>query len=427
MNGRHNTAKHLLRSLALCAAAVLFAAGGAVAQSDETCFECHNDPELTGSAGDTLYVDSERFTTSVHAEAGLECVSCHADLAGFEDWPHAERLEKVDCSICHGEPYELWNAGVHGQAASDKGDLDAASCAGCHGKHYILPVSDPNSQVYPSMLPETCLHCHGDPKMAGKHDGMGSSDIASMYLESVHGKALTESGLVISATCSSCHGSHKVLKLSEMLPKIPETCGQCHAPIYQDYIQGVHGENYLAGNQDVPVCTDCHGEHNIRSPEDPESSVSPQKVAASCSRCHEDMSLTTKYGLPADRLGSFNNTYHGIALSLGDVRVANCASCHGFHNIRPSSDPRSMTNPANLHNTCGTCHPNARENFAEGKIHIQNSREENIGAWLVKRVYVIFIAGLIGGFIAYITVDLIAHRRRKKAAEQGSGNKPEES
>ena len=42
----------------------------------------------------------------------------------------------------------------------------------------------------------------------------------------------------------------------------------------------------------------------------------------------------------------------------------------------------------------------------------RDSPEDNIGAWLVKRIYVIFIAGLIGGFIAYITVDLVAHRRR---------------
>jgi hypothetical protein len=419
--------RHFLPESSLILAVVwALGASGAAAQSDDICFECHNDPGMTGSAGDTIYVDSEKYTSSVHAEMGMECVNCHADLAGFEDWPHAERLEKVECSVCHDEPFEMWDAGIHGEPAREKGDLDAASCADCHGKHYIRPVADALSRVYPSNLPETCLNCHGDPKMTGKHEGMGSSEIARMYLESVHGKALENSGLVISATCSSCHGSHKIQKLSEMLPTIPETCGKCHAPIYQDYVQGVHGEDYLNGNRDVPVCTDCHGEHNIRSPEDPSSTVSPQQVSASCSRCHEDMSLTTKYGLPTDRLDSFNNTYHGIALNLGDVRVANCASCHGFHNIRPSSDPRSMTNPENLHNTCGTCHPNARENFAEGKIHIQDSPEDNIGAWLVKRIYVIFIAGLIGGFIAYITVDLVAHRRRKKSREQGS-KKPEGS
>ncbi|MBW7996634.1 MAG: hypothetical protein FVQ81_08740 [Candidatus Glassbacteria bacterium] len=418
--------RHKTRLTLLAAAFCWLGTGSAAAQSDDLCFECHNDPEITGSAGDTIYLDSERYTESVHLEMGLECVTCHSDLAGFEDWPHAERLEKVDCSMCHDEAFEMWDAGVHGQPAREKGDLDAASCADCHGKHYILPVANLNSTVYPTRQPHTCLNCHGDPKLAGKHEGMGSSEIAIAFLESVHGQALEKSGLAISATCSSCHGTHKVLKLDQMLPRIPETCGECHAPIYRDYVHGVHGEAYETGNHDVPLCTDCHGEHNIRSAEDPASTVSPRQVAASCARCHEDMSLSTKYGLPTNRLDSFNNTYHGIALSLGDVRVASCASCHGYHNIRPSSDPESMVHPAKLVETCGTCHPNAGENFAGGKIHVKDSPEDNIGAWLIKRVYVIFIAGLIGGFVAYIVIDLMAHRRRQKSSGQNS-NEPEES
>ena len=35
---------------------------------------------------------------------------------------------------------------------------------------------------------------------------------------------------------------------------------------------------------------------------------------------------------------------------------ANCASCHGFHNIFPSSDVRSSVNADNLNQTCGRCH-----------------------------------------------------------------------
>jgi len=402
---------------------ILFA-GRLPAQTDDVCMECHNDPALVGSAGDTLYVDSERYSKSIHAGAGLECVGCHADLAGNQEWPHAERLARVDCSVCHDEPFEQWKAGVHGLPAQEKGDLDAASCASCHGKHYIQPVANIESQVYPTKLPFTCLTCHGDPKLAGKHEGMGRSEIARTYLESVHGQALEKSGLVISATCSSCHGSHRVLTLKELYPQIPKVCGKCHAGIYQDYLQGVHGTAFQNGNRDVPICTDCHGEHNIRSPQDPTSTVSPQKVMAVCSRCHDNVAITTKYGLPTNRLDSYLNTFHGVAIGLGNMKVANCASCHGFHSIRPSSDPKSMIYPANLARTCGQCHPNAGANFAEGKIHVQDRPEDNIGAWLVKRFYVIFIAGLIGGFIAYICVDLVAHRRRRRtSAETGNQRK----
>ena len=124
-------------------------------------------------------------------------------------------------------------------------------------------------------------------------------------------------------------------------------------------------------------------------------------------------------------MDSFKNTYHGIALNLGDVRVANCASCHGFHNIRPSTDPQSKVNQDKLAETCGSCHPNAGENFARGKIHVLDSPEDNIGAWLVKRVYVIFIVGLIAGFLAYIVLDLMAYRRRAKSNEESSNEQEE--
>ncbi len=393
------------------------------AQENEICLECHNDPELVGA--DTLYVDSEKWTASIHNRMELECVSCHMDLAGFEDWPHPERLEKVDCSVCHDGAFELWQQGIHGLRAQAKGDLDAASCADCHGSHYIMAVKERSSRVYPTNLPHTCLNCHGDPKLADKHEGMGRAEVAEMYLESVHGKALETSGLVISATCLSCHGSHKISSLEEFYPQIPNICGNCHAGIYEDYIQGVHGEAFVKGNKDVPLCTDCHGEHDIKSSDDPESMVSPRAVSENCSHCHDDMSLSTKYSLPGRRLTSFRNTYHGIALNLGDIRVANCASCHDHHNIRPSADPKSTIYPANLANTCGKCHPNARENFAKGKIHLEGKLEENIGAWLVKKTYIVLIIGLVGSFAAYICLDLVNYRRRRRSVGKNQ-NQPEE-
>jgi len=394
----------------------LLACGGGrlAAQEDQMCLECHGDPGLVSETGDTLYVDGDRFSASVHGRMEIECAGCHQDLAGFEDWPHPEKLEKVDCSICHDDQLGDWEASVHGLPALEKNDLDAASCADCHGSHYVLPGEDPDSRVYPANLPHTCLSCHGDSKMESKHEGMGHTEKAISYLNSVHGQALEKRGLIISATCSSCHGSHSISSLTEFDLQIPKICGTCHATLYNDYLQGVHGEHYLEGNHDVPICTDCHGEHNILGPDDPQSEVNPKQVSAACSRCHEDMSLSRKYGLPIGRLDSYLNSYHGVALSLGDLRVANCASCHGFHDIRPSSDPKSSIYPEKLAKTCGECHLNARENFALGKIHVQNEREDNIGAWLVKQAYIVLIIGLMGGFVAFIAVDLYGHYRRRR-------------
>jgi cytochrome c7-like protein len=408
--------------LSLIFLAVLLGSSTLPAQENELCFECHNDPESLGSTGDSLYVDSERYSLSIHGRMEMECVDCHQDLAGFEDWPHPERLERVDCGLCHDGEMLDWEASVHGLAAREKNDLDAASCSDCHDTHYMLPGGEPASRIYPVNLPHTCLSCHGDKKLESKHKGMGQADKAVSYLNSVHGLALEKHGL--SATCSSCHGSHKISPLTEFDLQIPKMCGSCHASIFNNYLQGVHGSAYQQGNHDVPICTDCHGEHRILGPDDPESRANPKQLGAVCTRCHDDMALSRKYGLPLGRLDSYLSSYHGVALELGDLRVANCASCHGFHDIRSSADSLSSIHPGNLAMTCGECHPNAGENFTRGKIHVQDELEDNIGAWLVKKAYLIFIIGLIGGFIAFITVDLFAHRRRKRAGrEKESGEK----
>lgn len=103
----------------------------------------------------------------------------------------------------------------------------------------------------------------------------------------------------------------------------------------------------------------------------------PAEGTAECLTCHDDITLNKKYHLPTKRLISYLGSYHGVALSLGDLRVANCASCHGWHLILPSSDPRSRINPDNLQRTCGQCHPQAGRNFARVKIHIVSPREES--------------------------------------------------
>jgi hypothetical protein len=89
-----------------------------------------------------------------------------------------------------------------------------------------------------------------------------------------------------------------------------------------------------------------------------------------CAQCHDSLRLTREFDLAGRRSETFLDSYHGLAGKLGSKGVANCASCHGVHNILPSSDPRSTVNKANLKATCGKCHPGASENFAKGAVHL---------------------------------------------------------
>jgi len=52
--------------------------------------------------------------------------------------------------------------------------------------------------------------------------------------------------------------------------------------------------------------------------------------------------------VPGNRVNSYFDSYHGLAAEGGSLVAANCSSCHGVHNILPSSDPHSTINRANL-------------------------------------------------------------------------------
>jgi len=215
-----------------------------------------------------------------------------------------------------------------------------------------------------------------------KHDVLRDAPIR-MYQNSVHGQA-TRKGVYVAATCNDCHSAtapdgrrtaHRIVSPADPEStiyhfSIPDTCGQCHEPITKDYWEGIHGRLVKRGAVDVPVCTHCHGEHGIISPGDPQSPVSAARLAEeTCAPCHESAVLNEKYGVPAGRLRSYIDSYHGLKSKAGDVHVANCASCHGAHRILPSVDPTSSVHRDNLRATCGECHPGITAELAGAPIH----------------------------------------------------------
>lgn len=377
-----------------------------------SCFECHDDPDLTAVVSDTLeisaYVDSLIFASSSHGE--FECVDCHVDAEGD---PHDEVLGTVDCSACHDDVMEVYHASVHGDASGP----DAASCADCHGKHDILSASDAHSKVYPLNLASTCAICHADPKIVKKYH-IPIHDPLAAYRNSVHGIALMSEENFDAATCTSCHGNHGIYSMKDpespiYWKNVPETCGQCHGEIYEQFTESVHGVAVEEGLRDAPVCTDCHGEHGVKSPEDPESRVHPLRVsAATCERCHASEIITERYGIAESRVITFEESYHGLAIKGGSMEAANCASCHGIHNIFRSSDPRSLVHVANLHKTCGNCHPGIDKNVSRGAVHLTSSTTPGRVVKYVKDIYILLIVVVIGGMALHNGADFIRKSRR---------------
>lgn len=371
----------------------------------EACLECHE----TGKH-DTVIVDELSHST----HDGMECLDCHQDK---DTLPHKEKDPKFrvgceGCRVCHtdvGEQYQ-----IHGM------DLivdceDAPTCAHCHGDHDVLPSSVRLSKTHPSNLPQTCGVCHEDIDLTREYEILLGHTIA-VYKSSVHGRA-TSGEVFDAATCNDCHSTegsaHKIFSAGNLESSInhfniPRTCGKCHENAEKDYWEGIHGKLTKRGITDSPVCTHCHGEHGIISPSDPRSPVSKERVAeATCSPCHESISLTEKYGVVTESPTTFIDTYHGLKSKAGDLFVANCASCHGVHKILPSSDPASKVHPDNLQETCGECHPGISAELAAVPIHgVAGEVEPVKAAGLVKTIYIILIVVVIGAMALHWLIDL---------------------
>ena len=404
-------------ALALAVLAAVLPLGAGPAATDDDCLACHSDKDLKSGQGKPLFVDGARFQLSIHGQGGVGCVGCHADLEKVKDFPHAEKLAVVECAACHEDAAAEIKGSVHGRAHEGPGTF-LVSCKDCHGTHDIRGKEDMASSVFAMNIPDTCERCHLE-RVQGKR-GQG---FVGTYNDSIHFRVLKKSGLSLSATCATCHGSHGVRPTDDPESKVARknvirTCGRCHAGIEKTYLEGVHGKDYAKGSADVPVCTDCHSEHDIEAPESLTSAVYATQVAAVCSRCHDDERLARQYGLITSRLRTYSDSYHGTASGYGETKVANCASCHGFHDVRNSTDPLSSIHPDNMSQTCGRCHAGAGPNFAKGKIHVVSEKTESKGAYFAKIFYMTAIGGLISVFLIFIAVDLTRRARTRWKANK---------
>lgn len=419
---------------------------------DDDCLACHSQKDLKAESGRSVYVDETKHAAGAHSN--LSCTDCHTNIKEF---PHPTRIAKVSCATCHADEaadlpksaHSLLGAdacaschgsahnaqpaaglvpqlcaschsdevkgflsSVHGIAAK-KGDAQAPSCQTCHGPvHKILAAQDPDSPAAKKNLPDTCGSCHSSPAFLANHQIPFAHPVEA-YKLSVHGRAVA-AGNQNAAACSDCHGSHEIYAPRDPRSKInhwnvPATCGACHSAIGKTYSESVHGQAVLHGVSDAPVCTDCHGEHIILAPSEAQSLVNPARVSGvTCGRCHGDERLDVRYNLPADRVPTFADSFHGLAARGGSQTVANCSSCHGVHNIFASADPRSTVNAANLAHTCGACHPGAGQRFAIGPVHVQpETRSEHPAVRAIRHIYWVLIPVAIGFMFLHHFLDFL--------------------
>lgn len=282
--------------------------------SNDFCLGCHTQQGMTRtvSNGDTLplTIDPTFFRESVHNEENVACVDCHTNITEFPhptftaDSRRAVTLQLyTSCKDCHSEQYNKVLDSVH-QTALAAGNFNAAVCTDCHNPHQQKRITDKQTgALLPDArlnIPQTCARCH--------------SVIYNTYKTSVHGAALTEAGNTDVPTCIDCHGVHNIQNptTARFRNDVPQLCARCHTnaqimskygistQVLNTYVADFHGTTVTLFEQvspdtptNKPVCTDCHGVHDISMVDNPATGIAiKQNLLTKCQRCHP--SVTTE-------------------------------------------------------------------------------------------------------------------------------------
>ena len=363
---------------------------------------CHEDKDLTGTKnGKTFsaYVNINAFNKSIHGQ--LNCVDCHSDVDP-ENLPHEDDLKPVDCAKCHDEEGTLYEQCLHGKASA-RGDKLAPTCQTCHGSHNILAAKDVKSPVYPSNVPFLCGKCHkeGSPVQIQRH--IPQDRILENYSESIHGEGLLKKGLIVAATCVSCHSAHRILPHTDPRStisrnNIASTCSKCHVNIENVHQKVIRGELWEKEAHVLPACVDCHQPHQIRkvfydqgfanqeclkchakedivySKDGHSLFIDAKKLEGSihskinCSQCHvinnpfkhrpceNIMQNVDCANCHAEVGADYSLSMHGKLKAANDINAPTCKECHGTHQILGKKNPKSPTFSTNIPKLCGKCH-----------------------------------------------------------------------
>ena len=337
------------------------------------------------------------FGGPAFAHAEEECLDCHEDddsTITFGDG--AEREVSVDP--------DAFAASVHGKLR----------CGDCHrtiDEHPHPEVDAKTSRAYTVAQSQTCARCHY------RH--------YTRTLDGTHYRARA-AGNDEAPVCVDCHGSHTMSRAGEPKDEISQSCAKCHATVYAEYSESVHGGAlHSEAGPDVPVCTDCHGAH---ANEDPSTTEARAKSHEICARCHGDAERMEPYGLNPEVVVSFLDDFHGMAnaiyakgLGVPGRPMATCTDCHGIHGIRSFGrglGPAEMKQK--LAEVCGDCHEGATPSFGDAWLsHYRPTIQSAPLVWGVRVAYSVLIPAIVAGLLLHILVHSL-HLRRvgRKAARK---------
>jgi predicted CXXCH cytochrome family protein len=381
---------------------------GAIAQTNEDCLMCHEDPDLSierNGKSVSLFMNEAVLKNTVHSK--IKCAECHQE-PNPDEFAHSEggdfKIPTVNCAGCHKSAGMQFDRGIHGTAFKE-GAPYAPSCKECHGTHKILSGRNPESVTYKMNIPYLCGNCHKEGSPVARIYNITEHNIIENYSQGIHGKGLFESGLLVTATCNDCHGNHQILpatdRSSSVNPnRVARTCMKCHVQIEKTHKKVIKNELWEEKPGAVPSCTDCHPPHIVQN-EKIEESISNQ----SCLSCHDKENAMKKVTFKGDTIhmvevGLLNNSVHnnipcmkchtdvnpklerpcepvkrvdcsnchnevsnqyfdsghGKAFLAKSTDAPYCTDCHGTHGTKWKTDETSSTYRGNIPKLCGECH-----------------------------------------------------------------------
>lgn len=333
------------------------------------------DPAEAGERPHVLFQQTEAY-----------CLTCHSNPELSMTFPSGEVLS------LYIDPENLSHS-VHSPQGIE--------CEACHTNITTFPHPEQeyaDARSFSRAYYQACQKCH-----------------ATNYektLDSMHQQAF-EAGNLEAPICTDCHGAHDVSDPNEPRAKVSTTCSQCHDVIFDQYKNSIHGKALIEENNlDVPVCTDCHGVHNVQDPRTEQFRIQSPEM---CAGCHADAELMAKYDLPADVYDIYNLSWHGVEISVYKARwpsiwhdTAVCTDCHGVHTILSTNDPLSSVNPANLLATCQKCHPDAGPNWTGAWTgHNKISLEKTPFLFYTEAFYTSLTPFVLWSLVIYVILQII--------------------
>jgi len=326
------------------------------------------------------------------------------------------------CLGCHSNPAQQMKA-ANGEIISLYVDPDALKNS-VHGAQNIACVmchTNISGYPHPEYKPADRRQVTLDLYQACKQC---HGDNYQKTLDSVHQKALA-SGDRLGAVCTDCHGAHDVRPPDQPRWRIALTCSKCHDAIFNQFKDSVHGSALQQDNPDVPSCVDCHGVHSI--PDPTTAAFRLKSPTEMCGKCHTDPKRMGKYNISTSVLNTYVADFHGTTVTLFEKQSPDqqtnkpvCFDCHGVHNIASVQDPQAgLEIKSNMLMVCQKCHPDATtQSFAASWMsHYEPSPTKYPVVYYINLFYKIFIPVILG-FMALMVILDAAWRIRNRAAGQ---------